>query len=203
MKNDKLECDIVAFASDVMRNFFEDNDFSSLITHLSPDVLISVKSGNFISNREDAIKTLELSRFFPCKTEQKDCRVKQLADNLYLTDYLATLTSSDFTGIRNVRVTLIINSANKSYEIAYLAFAQLADNSQSNVFPADKKLPRRERGAAREELLISFVLEGLNNKEMARRLSLAEITIKKALSKIYQRFGVKNKTELLAKITKK
>ncbi|MBP3721838.1 MAG: hypothetical protein J6I62_01115 [Selenomonadaceae bacterium] len=38
---------------------------------------------------------------------------------------------------------------------------------------------------------------------MAKRLSLAEITIKKALSKIYQRFGVKNKTELLAKLTKK
>lgn len=204
MKTDDVSSNIVDFTSDVMRKFFEDNDFSSLIAHLSPDVLISVKSGGFITNKEDAVKTLEISRYFKCKAEEKDCKVKELSDNLYLADYLAALTSADFAGVRNVRATLVINNAKKSYKITYLSFSRICDNNSCcNVFPVEKKLPRKERGAAREEMLINFVLEGLNNKEIAKRLSLAEITIKKALSKIYQRFGVKNKSELLAKLTKK
>ncbi|MBO6303707.1 MAG: helix-turn-helix transcriptional regulator [Selenomonadaceae bacterium] len=204
MKTGDVDSNIVAFTSDVMRKFFEDNDFSSLVAHLSPDVLISVKSGSFISNKDDAIRMLEISRYFKCSTEQKDCRIKQLADNLYLADCLVALTSSDFAGTRNVRATLIINTGKKSYKIHYLSFNKICDNNScNNIFPVEKKLPRKERGAAREEMLINFVLEGLNNREIAKRLSLAEITIKKALSKIYQRFGVKNKTELLAKLTKK
>lgn len=52
----------------------------------------------------------------------------------------------------------------------------------------------------REREVTRLVMEGLSNAEIAERLSLAEITIKKHLSSIYQKTDVKNRRELMAKI---
>lgn len=52
----------------------------------------------------------------------------------------------------------------------------------------------------REVDVTRLVLEGLSNVEIAQRLNLAEITIKKHLTSIYEKIGVKNRVELMAKI---
>lgn len=49
-----------------------------------------------------------------------------------------------------------------------------------------------------ERTLLRMLLDGLSNKEMAAQLGLAEITIKTRLAKLYRRFGVRTRVQLLS-----
>ena len=49
----------------------------------------------------------------------------------------------------------------------------------------------------REEQTVNLVTEGLNNREIARELSLKENTVKKSLLRIYDKLGVSNRVELV------
>lgn len=50
---------------------------------------------------------------------------------------------------------------------------------------------------AREEQTVNLVIEGLNNREIARELNLKENTVKKSLLRIYDKLGVSNRVELV------
>jgi LuxR family maltose regulon positive regulatory protein len=52
----------------------------------------------------------------------------------------------------------------------------------------------------REKEIALLVADGKTNIEIAKELNLAEITVKKSLSKIYARIGVNNRTSLLKKL---
>jgi DNA-binding NarL/FixJ family response regulator len=49
----------------------------------------------------------------------------------------------------------------------------------------------------REEQTVNLVTEGLNNREIARELSLKENTVKKSFLRIYDKLGVSNRVELV------
>lgn len=49
-----------------------------------------------------------------------------------------------------------------------------------------------------EVSLLKLLQQGLNNKEIARALGVAEVTIKTHLTKLYRKFGVHTRLELLA-----
>ncbi|PFG14914.1 LuxR C-terminal-related transcriptional regulator [Bacillus sp. es.036] len=49
---------------------------------------------------------------------------------------------------------------------------------------------------AREQEVVSLVIQGYSNAKLAQTLSLSEVTIKKHLSRIYEKTGVKNRTQL-------
>ena len=51
----------------------------------------------------------------------------------------------------------------------------------------------------REQFIINMVSQGKTNQEIAKALNIAEITVKKRLSQLYQRFGVTNRTGLIHK----
>ena len=53
----------------------------------------------------------------------------------------------------------------------------------------------------REQEISLLVAEGMTNMEIARELSVAEITVKKSLSNIYSKLGVSNRTSLIKKIS--
>ncbi len=48
----------------------------------------------------------------------------------------------------------------------------------------------------REEEVVTLVIQGYSNANLAAELSLSEVTIKKHLSRIYEKTGVKNRTQL-------
>lgn len=48
-----------------------------------------------------------------------------------------------------------------------------------------------------DEALLKMLEEGLGNKEMAARLGVAEITVKTRLARLYRRFGVNTRVQLL------
>lgn len=206
MKKNDNNREVLALVGELMRKFYEDNDFSSFTQYLASEVVyIPIGNKAPVTDRDSVEASLMVSSFFACKIENEDALIKKLDGNFYIVSHSASLSSKSFTGIKRLRANLVINrKKDKSFEIVYISFSKICEHStDSNIFPVEKKSFKRDKGAAREELLIDFLLEGLNNKDIAKRLSLAEITIKKALSKIYQRFGVKNRGELVAKISKR
>lgn len=56
---------------------------------------------------------------------------------------------------------------------------------------------------ARENEIISFIMLGYKNTDIARELFIAIVTVEKALTGIYKKLGVKNRTELKAILKKK
>jgi DNA-binding NarL/FixJ family response regulator len=50
---------------------------------------------------------------------------------------------------------------------------------------------------ARERVLISFLAKGLSNKEIANKMGVAEVTVKFHLAKLYKRFKVQTRLQLL------
>ncbi len=65
-----------------------------------------------------------------------------------------------------------------------------------------KELRSKERGAPElsdsEQALLRMLDQGLSNKEMAAQMGLAEITIKTRLARLYRRFGVRTRVQLLS-----
>lgn len=58
--------------------------------------------------------------------------------------------------------------------------------------------PARQQLSAAEQELLAMLDEGLTNKEMAKRLGLAEITIKTRLATLYRRYNVRTRIQLLS-----
>lgn len=52
--------------------------------------------------------------------------------------------------------------------------------------------------SARERQLLALVVDGLTNREIAERLYLAESTVKRHLSSLFRRLGVKSRSEAAA-----
>ncbi|MGA7615339.1 MAG: response regulator transcription factor [Thermoanaerobaculia bacterium] len=49
-----------------------------------------------------------------------------------------------------------------------------------------------------EQALLRMLDQGMTNKEMAAQLGVAEITVKSRLARVYRRFGVRTRTQLLS-----
>ena len=49
-----------------------------------------------------------------------------------------------------------------------------------------------------EKALLRMLDQGLSNKEMATQLGVAEITVKTRLARLYRRFGVRTRVQLLS-----
>lgn len=49
-----------------------------------------------------------------------------------------------------------------------------------------------------EAALLRMLDQGLSNKEMAAQLNVAEVTVKTRLARLYRRFGVRTRTQLVA-----
>lgn len=202
MKKSDNERDVLTLAGDAIRQFFVDNDFSSFAHLLNANAIMALKNGGLILGNENIEKILKMSTYFRCKIENEAVDIKKTDNGLYFVSYSVDLSSDDFSGLRSLQANLIVNVEN-GFDIMFISFADvLSYEKLGNIFPVEKKHVRRRVSAAREELLIKYLKEGLGNKEIASRFSLAEISIKKALAKIYRRFDVKNRGELLEKLEK-
>ena len=49
-----------------------------------------------------------------------------------------------------------------------------------------------------EAAILNLLESGFSNKEIAQRLQIAPVTVKSHLTKLYRRFGVRTRLELLA-----
>ena len=85
------------------------------------------------------------------------------------------------------------------WETSFLRCIQKA--SLENEFLAmQQQLDQKSRSCSltpREKELVPLLMAGLSNREMAAKLCLAEVTVKKALSNLYKKVGVKTRTSLI------
>lgn len=77
--------------------------------------------------------------------------------------------------------------------------------AQRTIERAQRQAPRSilESGAAtgvdqEEMIILRYLHEGLSNKEIGARLGLAEVTIKARLGRLYKKFGVSTRLQLLS-----
>lgn len=67
----------------------------------------------------------------------------------------------------------------------------------------DERDPRPSPYSAEEMRLLRMLEDGLTNKEMAQRLGFAESTIKSRFNRLYRRFGVSSRVQLLTAVMRK
>lgn len=64
---------------------------------------------------------------------------------------------------------------------------------------AQRQPKRQEPDIPHEDLMVlRYLHEGLSNKEIATRLGVAEVTVKARLGRLYRRFGVSTRLQLLS-----
>jgi len=69
---------------------------------------------------------------------------------------------------------------------------------------AAERRPRVAEALSEKEMIILRCLnDGLTNKEIASRLGVAEITVRARLTKLYRRFGVSTRLQLLSTVIRK
>ena len=114
---------------------------------------------------------------------------------------LVTLAAAGAYGIilKDVAVDILVQS-----------LRQVADGQRLLPLPPSDRTAPRERGTIaitenvltvltdRERQIMSLVSEGLSNKEVGRRLNIADGTIKVHLHHIYQKLEISNRTVLAA-----
>ena len=200
MKTSK-ESEITLLTCELMRIFFEKNDLFSFALRFADDVVYA-SAGHCppVHGKEEVVRAFKTALPVPCAIESETCEEKILDEKYVVAFYQGELLIDKLR--KRVKANIVYRKAEDgSWNIVSLAFAVPSLKLNSNIFPIERKMLRSDKQKEREEMLIDFLLEGLSNKEIARRFSLAEITIKKALSKIYQRYEVKNRVELVKKIS--
>lgn len=63
----------------------------------------------------------------------------------------------------------------------------------------EKALQEIYQLTAREAEIVGWILEGLKNVEIADRLYISEVTVKKHIQNIFEKMGVNNRTTLIRK----
>lgn len=200
MKTSK-ESEITLLTCELMRIFFEKNDLFSFALRFADDVVYA-SAGHCppVHGKDEVVRAFKTALPVPCAIESETCEEKILDEKYVVAFYQGELLIDKLR--KRVKANIVYRKAEDgSWNIVSLAFAVPSLKLNSNIFPIERKMLRSDKQKEREEMLIDFLLEGLSNKEIARRFSLAEITIKKALSKIYQRYEVKNRVELVKKIS--
>ncbi|MDR1849141.1 MAG: response regulator transcription factor [Zoogloeaceae bacterium] len=76
---------------------------------------------------------------------------------------------------------------------------ELLENDAVPAFPLEGRVSLKEYGlTVRQGEVLSLMVQGFSNREIARRLGLVEGTVKIHLSTIFKRMGVSSRTQALA-----
>ena len=83
-----------------------------------------------------------------------------------------------------------------SRELTEIIFRHSAGTLKTKKRKSDFQL---SEFSANEKKLLSLVIQGLTNHEIADKMYLAEQTVKNSISKIYMKMGVHNRTQVIKK----
>ena len=222
MKANNEEQEILDLTRRLIRAFFVENNLDLFFDYMAPDIIwVGAAKSSHAEGREEVKKAFVqgLPSMFACKLYDEFCRAAPLGDDHWLciinndvepqNTELYTMREcqhSTFVYRRMPRPQVLDaeKGIQRKWEIVHLnnsiAWSKLAEK-ELFALQAARKSRRLFRDShktdSRERLIVTLLRQGLSNREIAEHMSIAEITVKKALSKLYEKYGVTNRTGLL------
>lgn len=182
------------------------------------EVLLNFKNRLIVQAFYNLLKSIE--NCIPCTVEEKNCK----APKIILTDFFS-LNAKLFSKYPNSKIILIDTGLNPRVLlrvfIQYKMAGIIAPYTDINLFKkalkvinkgeiwldnnylrhlihnAEKINNKRIFVTPKEKEIISFVCEGLSNKEIANKLNISEQTVKAHLHRIFKKFGIQSRTQLI------
>ena len=147
---------------------------------------------------EHAVRAGERRSIDRLRTDFPDARILVLGDNAKA-DEIADLVSSGADGYFN----MALGDAKLASAINVVARGSfwLPDEAVASVVKKLRAVPEALDTAQRA--LVDMLDEGLTSREMAARLSVAEITVRSRLSRLYRRFHVRTRRQLVTELRRR
>ncbi|WP_199256820.1 response regulator transcription factor [Alteribacillus sp. YIM 98480] len=79
------------------------------------------------------------------------------------------------------------------------SFSEETESEQAAV-PAVEAVNKKIKLSPREEEVLELILQGLNNRDIARELYISDHTVKNHVTKIYQKLGVSDRANAISKV---
>lgn len=199
----------------ILYSYFKKNDIQPLVTALANDIVWIGTGKHMCLTGYAAVSNAFLEgkdQLVPCMIQNERHLIRPLGTNYWLCQYISeikTLASTPLYLDEHQRCVFIFRRNAKSrnhtgWELAYL-YTSLSFNplKEDELFAIDygsrnfNKLHHHDIPLSPRELAVAeLVAEGRTNKEVAAMLNVAEITIKKTLSRLYKKLGLTNRTAL-------
>jgi DNA-binding NarL/FixJ family response regulator len=128
-----------------------------------------------------------------------DAKVVLIDTGLRQEDIVNVLFSYKIAGVISIHTD--ISLFKKAIKVIHKGQVWI-DNGSIKALLSSAELPSRigkgESVSSREKEIIDLVCQGCTNKEIALKLSLSEQTVKAHLSRIFRKFNVSNRSQLVA-----
>lgn len=109
--------------------------------------------------------------------------------------YAAVLAGASGYVIKDVQGSGLLDSLRKVAEGKSLIDPSLSKRVVARISEAHRSDPRLESLSAREREILTLIAEGLTNREIGVRLSLAEKTVKNYISGLLSKLGLQRRTQ--------
>lgn len=222
MKSNSEKQEILDLTRKIIHAYYVENDLNAFFYYMAPDIIwVGAAKSAHAEGREAVMKNFLQGQpsMFSCKLFDEFCRAVPVGDDHWLciiTNDVEPQNTSLYTMRESQHSTFLYRRMKKSspsdaetgidkkWEIVHLnnsiAWSKLAEK-ELFALQAARKNRRLFRGSrktdSRERLIVTLLRQGLSNREIAEHMSVAEITVKKALSKLYRKYGVTNRTGLI------
>lgn len=220
MNNEKTL--LLQLSHHILYSYFERNDFEPLLSALAEDVVwIGTGKHLCLTGYAAVFNAFAAGKeqLVPCVIQNERHLIRHLGADYWLCQYISeikTQASAPLYLDEHHRCVFIFrrNPASRNHtgwELAYL-YTSLSFNplKENELFAVDygsrnfNWLHHQQTSLSPRELAVAqLVAEGRTNKEVAAMLHVAEITIKKTLSRLYKKLGITNRTALTQYISQK
>lgn len=206
----------------ILYSYFEKNDVEPLLSSLADDIVWIGTGKHMCLTSYTAVFhafAAGKNQLVPCIIQNERHLARSLGANYWLCQYTSEIKTKSSTALyldEHQRCVFIFrrNSSSRNHtgwELAYL-YTSLSFNplQEHELFAVDygsrnfNQLHHQQTPLSPRELTVArLVAEGRTNKEVASILHVAEITVKKTLSRLYKKLGITNRTALTQYISQK
>ena len=201
---------IIDLTRKIAYSYFEENRLDILFAAMASDIVwVGPAKHTRAEGREKVQAYLKetASSMFMCALYNEFTLIKPLGNDHYLVEANYDVEAKDtelYTARECLRHTLVFRRIKDDWQIVHLhasvAWSKLAEKemfAKQAAIKTRRSFQKQPPDNAREQMIVNLLKHGLSNREIADHMGIAEITVKKALSRLYRRYGVTNRTGLI------
>ena len=199
----------------IMHGFFEENNLDILFDVMAEDIVwLGPAKPMRAEGRANVQAWLRrgIDSLFMCSLAHEYIVTKELSEDYWLCEAVYDVrakSTDDLVAYDNYRATFIYRRKNvNDFELVHLNMSLAWSKLDETELLAKQYAARLGQSFdkdfdlnAKEKMIITMLRHGMTNREIAEEMGLAEITIKKAMSRLFHRFGVTNRTALVTYLT--